>query len=148
MAPPKTVPDTINTKPATKTVTPYTYKATDKYYVVLLLNKVDQVFSNEAKNAFFRYNRETYYNKTYTVDMFQLDDDNRLMLMSSFTDAQDAVNYVEKARPKTATEIIPWLKGGKYAFTIISESNLQLLKTNKDIEVYKSFLEQHLPGKF
>lgn len=148
VAPPKTGPDTINTKPATKTVTPYTYKATDKYYVVLVLNKVDQVFSNEAKNAFFRYNRETYYNKTYTVDMFQLDDDNRLLLMSSFTDAQDAVNYVEKARPKTATEIIPWLKGGKYAFTIISESNLQLLKTNKDIEVYKSFLEQHLPGKF
>ena len=113
-----------------------------------MLDKVDPVFSNEAKNAFFRYNRETYYNKTYTVELFQLDDDNRLMLMSSFNDAQDAVNYVEKTRPKTATEIIPWLKGGKYTFTIITESNLQLLKTSKDMEAYKNFLEQHLPGKF
>ncbi len=148
VVPVKPVPDSINNKPALKVIPPYAFKATDKYYVVLVLNKVDPVFSNEAKNAFFRYNRETYYNKTYSVELFQLDDDNRLMLMSSFNDAQDAVNYVEKTRPKTATEIIPWLKGGKYTFTIITESNLQLLKTSKDVEAYKIFLEQHLPGKF
>lgn len=145
---PKPTPDTISNKPAPKLATPYTYKAGDKYYVVLVLNKVDQVFSNETKNAFFRYNRETYYNKTYNTDLFQLDTDNRMLLMSFFNDAQDAVNYVEKTKPKTATEIIPWLKGGKYSFTIISEANLQLLKTSKDIDAYKTFLEQYLPGKF
>ncbi|MBK8139842.1 MAG: hypothetical protein IPK57_01675 [Chitinophagaceae bacterium] len=148
VVPVKPVADSINNKPALKVIPPYAFKTTDKYYVVLVLDKVDPVFSNEAKNAFFRYNRETYYKKTYTVELFQLDDDNRLMLMSSFNDAQDAVNYVEKTRPKTATEIIPWLKGGKYTFTIITESNLQLLKTSKDVEAYKIFLEQHLPGKF
>lgn len=68
--------------------------------------------------------------------------------MSFFTDANDAVSYVEKTRPKTATDIIPWLKGGKYYFTIITESNLQLLKTSKDLEAYKRFLELNLPGKF
>jgi tetratricopeptide (TPR) repeat protein len=144
-------PDTLKTQPVTPPVvisTPYGFNAAEKYYVVLVLNKVDPVFMNEAKNAFFRYNRETYYNKTYAADLYQLDEENRLLLMSPFTDATDAVTYVEKTRPKTASDIIPWLKGGKYYFTIITESNLQLLKTSKDLEAYKRFLEQHLPGKF
>lgn len=145
------VVDTVKAQvvpPAVVAPTPYAYKPADKYYVVLVLNKVDPVFMNEAKNAFFRYNRETYFNKTYTADLYQLDHENRLLLMSFFTDANDAVSYVEKTRPKTATDIIPWLKGGKYYFTIITESNLQLLKTSKDLEAYKRFLELNLPGKF
>jgi REP element-mobilizing transposase RayT len=141
--------DTVVTAPPPVAVAGnYAYKANEKYYTVLVLNKVDPVFANEAKNAFFRYNREIFYNKTYTTELMPLDDDNRLLLMSFFIDAQDAVNYVEKVRPKTATDIIPWLKGGKYYFTIITESNLQILKTNKDLDAYKRFLEQHLPGKF
>ncbi|HRG23640.1 MAG TPA: hypothetical protein PLL23_04575 [Chitinophagaceae bacterium] len=146
------VQDTVKTQPVAPppvvTSTPFVFKPADKYFVVLVLNKVDPVFINEAKNAFFRYNRETYYNKTYTADLYQLDEENRLLLMSFFQNTDEAVAYVEKTRPKTATDIIPWLKGGKYYFTIISESNLQLLKAGKDLEAYKRFLEQHLPGKF
>ncbi len=146
------VKDTVKTQvaPPAPVVapTPFAFNPTDKYYVVLVLNKVDPVFMNEAKNAFFRHNRETYYNKTYTAELYQLDNENRLLLMSFFNDANDAVSYVEKTRPKTATDIIPWLKGGKYYFTIITENNLQVLKTSKDLEAYKAFLEQHLPGKF
>ncbi|HKB44373.1 MAG TPA: hypothetical protein VKC90_08280 [Chitinophagaceae bacterium] len=109
---------------------------------------MDPVFSNEAKNAFFRYNRETFYNKTMAVDLIELDGDNRLLLISPFKTAQEAVDYIDKTRPKTASEIIPWLKGGKYSFSIIDDNNLQLLKANKDIENYKTFLNLHLPGKF
>ncbi len=39
------------------------------HYVMMILTKVDPIFSGEAKNAFFRYNRETYYNKTMTADL-------------------------------------------------------------------------------
>lgn len=146
------VKDTVRTvvppPPPSVAATPYQFKATEKYYVVLVLNKVDPVFVNEAKNAFFRYNRETFYNKTYSAELYQLDSDNRLLLMSFFADANEAVSYVEKTRPKTATDIIPWLKGGKYYFTIITEPNLQLLKASKDLDAYKQFLEKNLPGKF
>jgi len=144
--PPK---DSIAIKPPEKKiVSPYTYAPDQPQYVVLILNKIDPVFSNEAKNAFARYNKETFYNKTYSIDLFQLDADNRLMLIAPFTNVQEAITYVEKTRPKTATEIIPWLKGGKYTFTILSESNYNLLKDKKDLEAYKGFLEQYLPGKF
>ncbi|MEP6700136.1 MAG: hypothetical protein ABJA85_02425 [Bacteroidota bacterium] len=140
--------DTATTIQPPKINSPYTYSPDQPYYVMLILNKVDPVFSNEAKNAFLRYNKDTYYNKTYSIDLFQLDPDNRLMLIAPFTNAQDAITYIERTRPKTATEILPWLKGGKYSFSILTESNFNLLKSNKDIEAYKAFLNQYLPGKF
>jgi len=142
------VTDSTVTKPVQKQASAYTLNTNAAHFVVLVLNKVDPVFVNEAKNAFFRYNRETYYNKTFTLELQQLDEENRLLVTSSFANAQEAIDYIEKAKPKTATEIIPWLKGGKYNYIIISQTNLDLLKSNKDIDNYKSFLNQNFPGKF
>jgi outer membrane protein assembly factor BamD (BamD/ComL family) len=139
------VKDTLNKKNLGAS---FTFVAEAPYYVVLILDKVDPVFSNEAKNAFFRYNREAFSNKIMAADLIELDGNNRLLLISPFKDAQEAADYVEKTRPKTATEIIPWLKGGKYTYSIITEKNLELLKANKDLETYKSFLNRYLPGKF
>lgn len=141
--------DTITVKQVEKpAASAYIFKPEAAHYVLLVLNKVDPVFVNEAKNAFARYNRDTYYNKQMTAELIQLDGDNRLLLISPFNNAQEAVEYVERTRPKTASEIIPWLRGGKYSFSIITESNLNLLKSNKDLEVYNQFLNQSLPGKF
>jgi hypothetical protein len=140
--------DTASNKSVVKINAPYTFSATDPYYVVLILTKVDPVFMNEAKNAFMRYNKETFYNKTFSADLLELDADNRLLLIAPFKDAQEAITYVDNTRPKTATEIIPWLKGGKYTFSILTNNNLNILKVNKDIDNYKAFLNQHFPGKF
>ena len=59
-----------------------------------------------------------------------------------------AINYIEKTKPRTASEIIPWLKGGKYFFSILTNGNFDVLKFNMDVDVYKAFLNQHFPGKF
>ena len=143
--PPKPLADTVKTKPVN---TPYKFNANDPYYVVLVLNKVDPVFCNEAKNAIARFNRETFYNKQMTADLFEIDSDNRIMLMSPFKDAQEAIAYIESVKPKTPSEILPWLKGGKYSFIILTDANYDLLKVNKDIDTYKAFLNQYFPGKF
>lgn len=82
------------------------------------------------------------------AELIDIDQDNRLLLISPFANSQEALDYVDQTRPKTATEIIPWLKGGKYGYTIITERNLELLKASKDIDKYSQFLNQHLPGKF
>ncbi|MBK5270475.1 MAG: hypothetical protein JJE22_05610 [Bacteroidia bacterium] len=146
---PTPVTDTVtNKQPLPNTNLPYTFTPENEHYVVLILNKVDPVFSNETKNAFFRYNRETFNNKIMTVDLIELNGDNRLLLISPFKNAQEAIDYIDRTSPKTSTEIIPWLKGGKYSFSIINGKNLELLKTKKDIENYQSFLNVYLPGKF
>ena len=140
--------DTTVTKPLPPVATAFTYSPNDAHYVMLILNKIDPVFVNEAKNAFVRYNKDTYYNKTFTAELFELNPDNRLLLIAPFKTAQEAIDYIEKTRPKTATEILPWLKGGKYSFSILNNSNFDVLKNTKDIEKYKEFISQQLPGKF
>jgi hypothetical protein len=115
---------------------------------MIILNKVDVVFGNETKNAFARYNSEKYYNKTFEISSVPLDADNKLVLIKPFENAQAAIDYIKDAKPKAATEIIPWLKADKYSFSIISDQNLEVLKANPDLTAYKLFLEQNLPGKF
>ncbi|HYM94836.1 MAG TPA: hypothetical protein VET23_11900, partial [Chitinophagaceae bacterium] len=129
-------------------VSPYSFAPDAQHYVMIILTKVDPIFSGEAKNAFFRYNRQTYYNKTMTADIFDLDAENRLLLISPFRNAQEAIDYIGKTKPLAPSEIIPWLKGGKYTFSVITDKNLDLLKANKDLENYKKFLSEKLPGKF
>ncbi|MFN8291835.1 MAG: hypothetical protein U0U70_16375, partial [Chitinophagaceae bacterium] len=145
---PPPVKDSLSNKPPVVNNTSFTYNASEPHYVVVLLNKVDPVFVNEAKNAFARYNKDTYYNKTYSVDLFQLDNDNRMVMIAPFANAQDAIKYMDAAKPKTPSEILPWLKGGKYSFLIMTDSNFDVLKSTKDVEAYRSFLNLYWPGKF
>ncbi|HEX7846345.1 MAG TPA: hypothetical protein VF476_11145, partial [Chitinophagaceae bacterium] len=152
--PPVTKPTTTDSVGTNKPVvtapkaTAFSFNAETPHFVVLVLNKVDPVFVNEAKNAFARYNRDTYFNKQMTAELTELDAENRLVLISPFKNAQEAIDYINKAKPKTATEIIPWLKGGKYSYSVITSSNLDVLKGSKDLEAYNQFINQHLPGKF
>jgi len=126
----------------------YHFDTDAPHYVVLVLTKVDPIFMNEARNAFNRYHRDVFYNKQMKTELVEVDSANRLLLISPFTNSTDALVYVEKTKPRTATEIIPWLKGGKYEYTIITQRNLDLLLEKKDIDKYREFLEKYMPGKF
>ena len=141
--------DTVSKQPVkTAPSSPYSFEDQVPHYVVIVLNKVDPIFINEAKNAFARYNRDTYYNKQMQAELIEIDADNRMLLISPFKNAAEALTYVDQTRPKTANEIIPWLKGGKYSYSIITDKNLEILKNSKDIDKYKQFLEKNIPGKF
>ena len=82
------------------------------------------------------------------AELVEVDTDNRLLLISPFKNAAEAMTYVDQTRPKTSSEIIPWLKGGKYSYSIITEKNLEILKNSKDLDKYKQFLDKNVPGKF
>jgi hypothetical protein len=124
------------------------FNATEPHYVVVILSKVDPIYVSEARNAFYRHNRDLYYNVQMQAELVDIDSVNRLVLISPFNTAQEAVDYVDRTKPRTATEILPWLKGGKYSFSVISARNLEILRTSKEIDKYVQFIEQHFPGKF
>jgi outer membrane protein assembly factor BamD (BamD/ComL family) len=126
----------------------FTNSPLDAHYVVLVLDKVDPVYVTEARNAFNRYNREKFYNTPIEITNLPLTDDIKLVLFKNYTNAATAIEYIEKARKVAASEIIPWLNAQKYAFMIISESNLQVLQTTKDINAYRKFLVQSFPNYF
>lgn len=126
----------------------YSYDPMAQQYVMIVLNKVDNVFGNEAKNAFNRYNKERYYNLPLETQLVPLDADNRLLLIGNFNNVLQATEYVQKAASLAPKEIVPWLKAEKYSFTIISQKNLEILKTKPDLGLYKKFLEQSAGLKF
>jgi outer membrane protein assembly factor BamD (BamD/ComL family) len=150
----KTVPqrpaDTLAQKPIVvkkKQNTVYQFEPSFTHFAVIVLEKVDGIFSGEAKNAFTRYNKENYYNQDLPVSVVDLDSVHKLMLVGSFDNAQKAIDYIQKARKLAPNEIVPWLKPEKYSFSIISSNNLEVLQTLKDLNQYRKFLEQNLPGK-
>lgn len=137
--------DTIIIKPVPGS---YTFKPNEKHMVMIVLNKVDPVWGNETKSAFYRYNREVYYNKTFELNLVDITPEYRVLLIGNFDSIQSAIDYIQKARPVAASQIIPWLKGDKYSFSLITESNLGLLRAAKDLDLYNQFIKQNLPTVF
>lgn len=135
-------------KPVADPKSPFALDLDAPHMVALVLDKVDRVYVTEARNAYARFNKEKYYNKPIEITNDVLDENIKLLLMSSFENANAAISYMENARKVAATEVIPWMPAGKYSFIIITGANLEVLKNSKDITAYRQFLAQYFPGKF
>jgi hypothetical protein len=125
-----------------------THNAEIPHYVAIVLDKVDPVYQNEARNAFNRYNREQYSAKGFSVNNQSVSDDIKLVLIGTFPNANEAISYIDKTKKLAASEIIPWLPAAKYSFIIITDNNLQVLMNTKDVNAVKNLLNQNYPGKF
>lgn len=126
----------------------FSFVATDPHFVVVLLDKVDPVYANEARNAFNRFNLEKYYNQKIDISQLKLNDQYNLVLQGPFASANAALEYIDKVRPVAKSRILPWLTADKFSFLVISNSNLDLLKSNKDMQAYKLLMQKAVPGKF
>ncbi len=115
--------------------------------VVMILTKVDPVYSSEARNAFNRYNQQNFYNQTIAVTKDTLDADRTMLVFRNFISADAAMKYLERIRHDAPTEI-SWLPSNKYVFYIISDANLELLKENKQLDSYLKLLKEKYPDKF
>jgi outer membrane protein assembly factor BamD (BamD/ComL family) len=126
----------------------YYFDSTTKHYTAIILDKVDPLFVTEVKNAYFRFNREHYRNQVFNINSVDLDATHRIVLIGDFATAREAMNYMQLAKQSAPSEVMPWLKPDKYTFSIITDDNLPLLLEKKDLEQYRKFLVQNLPGKF
>ena len=142
------VKDTVARVAPAIVVKNFIFKPADPHFVIVVLDKVDPVYASEAKNAFNRYNREKFYNKPIEMGSLKLDDRFNLVLQGPFSDANAAVDYIDKVKPVTNSRILPWLNLDKYSFLVISAENLEVLKTSLDMNAYKQLIQQAFPGKF
>lgn len=125
----------------------FTFDPLTPQYVVMILNKVDPVYTNEAKNAFVRYNREKFRLLNVEVTKDTLDKERTLLIFTQFENADAAISFMDKIR-KDAPSEVSWLPADKYSFYIISSTNLELLKENKNLNSYLELLNKKYPGKF
>ena len=138
------VPKPVTPPPANGT---FSFNAAAPQNVVMVLDKVDGVYVGEARNAFNRYNRENFAGQNIEIARDTIDKDRNILIFSRFPDATAAMAYTERIRKSAASEV-SWLPAAKYSFIIISDDNLQLLKSNKDLAAYLSLLRAQYPGKF
>ena len=133
------VQSNITSQPAT--LKGYLQDPNSSHLVLLVLTKVDPGFVNESKRSFERYNRENFPNRAFTLDLTTLDQETRILSISSFGNLREASAYMERTNSKLATDILSWLTGGKYELQVISLANWQFLQSEKDIEAYKKWLK-------
>jgi len=136
-------------EPDQKTVVPSTFQfdAKEPYGVIMLMNGVDIVYVNEAKRALARYHTEKYFSKPLTIRNDKIGE-TPYILISLFSDAADAMNYVDKIKPISIKEVFPWLPADKYSFYIVSPGNLKKMLEDKKTLQYLEFLRAQFPGKF
>ena len=125
----------------------FTFDPMESQNVVMVLTKVDPVYSSEARNAFNRYNSQSYSTNKIEIVKDTLDSERTLLVFSQFPDAAEAIKYRDKLKLAAPTQI-SWLPAQKYAFYIISDSNLEILKENKNLQSYIELLNNKYPGKF
>ncbi len=76
-----------------------------------------------------------------------LDKDRTLLIFTQFETADEAMKFLDRIK-KDAPNEVSWLPADKYSFFIISNTNLELLKLNKDLKNYFELLNKKYPGKF
>ena len=138
--------DTIKT-PSIYINKSFTLSPEKPHYVVMILDKVDGVYVAEAKNAFVRFNKESMSTINVSISRDTIDATRSLLLFQTFGNAAEALKYFDKIK-KAASSEVSWLQPAKYSFIIISNDNLMLLKTNKDISSYKQLLNMNFGNKF
>lgn len=124
------------------------YTPEKPHSVVIVMDKVDPVYVTESRNAFNRYNQENFYSQSLTIENVVLNDSIKLVVIRDFANAGSATDYLQKARASAPRETVPWLPANKYSFMIISDQNLNLLQSNKDLSAYRKFLSAAYPDKF
>jgi hypothetical protein len=114
-----------------------------------VLNKVDGIFINEAKNAFNRFNQERFYGQKIPLTILPISDSIHFLLIGApFGNASAAISYLDQAKPLTNSRIVPWLTADKYNYSIISISNLGILQKRRNYNTYSTFVHQLFPDKF
>lgn len=138
-------PDSIIKIPSSMVSGEFIWQASKQHYLLMVLNQVDPVYLNESKNALKRFVSSIY--PAVSVSKDTLDGKNNFLVFSIFESADDALVFHEKIK-KAAPAQLSWLPAKSYSFVIITQSNLELLKKNKQLEAYKKLLNDQHPGKF
>jgi len=118
------------------------------HQVVVILQEIDPVFANEAKNSVFRYNRVHHYATNYELELIKLSDKQHLLLINPFSLAADALTYLREMKRLAPTEIFSWLSATRYRFSVIDLENLTKVQAAGSFDAYEKFLLKDQPNLF
>lgn len=115
------------------------------HLVLFILEEIEPLLAAEAMRSIDNYNRSVYNTRTIQKELVNLDNRYRFIALGNFENYQEASVYLERAKARSASEIVPWLPAGKYKWLPISTTNLNELRLRKDLEAYQRFLNSKRP---
>jgi hypothetical protein len=126
----------------------YHFQPADSQVVVMLLDRVDPVYRNEARIGLAGYHRSQFPDMGLTIRVDGFNDDIRMLMIEGFEDLSSALGYIEQVKKSSATELFPWMPADRYRYFPVSVPDLPLFMEKKDEAGYMEFLRRYLPGKF
>jgi outer membrane protein assembly factor BamD (BamD/ComL family) len=126
----------------------YLYNANEPYVVLMYFEKVDPIYISESKIAIQRYNNSNHTTETIQINIYEGTGDELSWLdLGPYSSVTPALGYFDELKAN-ARQIVPWLPADKYNFIVISQSNLEIFKTRKNMSEYKLFIGQYIKDKF
>ncbi|MBX2930884.1 MAG: hypothetical protein KF781_02925 [Chitinophagaceae bacterium] len=140
--------EVTTTKPVEVKDNAFTFAPAEPQYIMVVFNKVDNLFVREARDAFAQFHRQKFYNKKIDIIQYPIDADNTILLLGIFDNTEKALEYYNITKPQAVTRFISFIPANKYRFSMISNANFTTLKENKKLDEYIDFIKQILPDKF
>ncbi|MBX9781928.1 MAG: hypothetical protein K2X48_01410 [Chitinophagaceae bacterium] len=142
--------DTTRIKPLkdVKVQMAYTYDDNEPYVVLMVFEKVDPVYISESKIAFQRYNNSAHNNESLQINIHEGKPEELSWIdLGPYPNITSILGYFNELKAN-ARQVVPWLPADKYQFIVISQSNLEILKTRQNLEEYRLFIRQYVKDKF
>ncbi|MFZ9299789.1 MAG: tetratricopeptide repeat protein [Chitinophagaceae bacterium] len=132
--------------PSEHNIDGYTFNPSDIHVVVLVLQKIDNVYLNEARNALRKYNREQLI-ELPIINTTDYGTDIRFLSLGNFSNRTEANAYLAKVNTESSRSIFPWLPKEKYYFLAISTINFEQMVKKQELERYQQIIKEHTPYK-
>lgn len=125
----------------------FVFNPEEKTNIIMLMKDVDLVYQNEARRALAGFHARKFSEKGIEIKQDKIGTI-PMLVISSFKNTVDAIEYLELVKQLGPKELFPWLPKEKYSLVMVSPDNLNHAQEEKSIENYLQFIRIKLPGKF
>jgi tetratricopeptide (TPR) repeat protein len=145
---PQTAPPPPPAPPPAKNSRGFVFEPQASHGVALLLEKADIAYVSEARYSLNRYNGRNHPTLGLEVEKISVSKELDIVLVKSFPNLSNAMEYLETVRTEARKTIIPWMPATMYTLAPVTEANLEVLKRDQNLPAYLAFIRDNLPGKF
>jgi hypothetical protein len=125
----------------------YVYNTSEPYYFLFIFENIDPVYRSEAKIAFQRFNGKARGGEDISTQLHEPKDGASWLEIGPFPAMASSLGYYDEVAA-SINSFIPWLSSDKYQMLIISEKNIEILKSRRDVSEYLLFIRQYIKAKF
>lgn len=112
----------------------------DKHYIAIATHSVKPTDISKMQVAFQNNNKLNFPSNNLITTFAPLEAGTNLIWIGPFDNVNQSIKYLDRIKPKLTGEIIPFIPQQQYEIYIFGKSNIELIKDNQDLKLYKEFM--------